>query len=208
MVRNSLDQLHLCQQAKDDGNTHAASLRLSGWTLQSTFSVLGSAGPYVHTALWREAGLQHVTGLGQQTQPKLFNARETHGKQGAACDSRGETHARPPSIFSFRTVRKIHPTVPEQSVLPCLGNRNSPLLMPFQYYLVICQLPPNLPTEPTPRGSQPQGTTYCVWPVASSFQRSLRLPYLLGILPTTPVVLLITLVKPIISLYLTVHAVC
>lgn len=112
MVRNSLDQLHLCQQAKDDGNTHAASLRLSGWTLQSTFSVLGSAGPYVHTALWREAGLQHVTGLGQQTQPKLFNARETHGKQGAACDSRGETHARPPA-------RPPHPTPPPAFLPVC-----------------------------------------------------------------------------------------
>ena len=115
---------------------------------------------------------------------------------------------RPPSIFSFRTVRKIHPSAPEQSMLPCLGNRNSPLLMPFQYYLVTRQLPPNLPTKPTARGSQPQGTTYCVWPVASSFQRSLRLLYLLGILPTTPVVLLIMLVKPIVSLYPTVHAVC
>ena len=82
---------------------------------------------------------------------------------------------------------KSTPQCAQQFMLPCLGNRNSPLLKPFQYYPVTCQLPPNLPIEPTPRGSQPQVTTYCVWPVASSFQQSLRLPYLLGILPTTPV---------------------
>lgn len=93
MVRNSLDQLRLRQQAKDDGNTHAASLSLRVGP-RSTFLCWVLVGPYVHSALWREAGLQHVTGLGRETQPKLFNA-QTHGKQGAAWNSRGETHTRP-----------------------------------------------------------------------------------------------------------------
>ena len=99
-----------------------------------------------------------------------------------------------PSGQSERSTSQCQP----QSMLPCLGNGNSLLLTPFRYYPVTCQLPPNLPMKPTPRGSQPQGTTYCVWPVLSSFQQSLRLPYLLGILPVTPVVLLILLVKPIV----------
>ena len=55
---------------------------------------------------------------------------------------------------------KSTPQCQRQYMEPCLANRNSPLLTPFQRYLVTCPLPPSLPLEPMPRGSKTHSTTY------------------------------------------------
>ena len=60
---------------------------------------------------------------------------------------------------------------------------------------------PSLPPEPTPRGSQPHGTTCYMVALASSIQLGHRLSYLLCILLTTPVVLLILFMMSIVSLF-------
>ena len=71
------------------------------------------------------------------------------------------------TLLTFRAVRKIRPQCQRQSRLPCSANRSSPPLMPFQFSLVNCPLLPSFPPEPTPRGSQPHGTTCCM--VATGF---------------------------------------
>ena len=52
------------------------------------------------------------------------------------------------SIFAFRAVRKTRSTVPRQSVPPCLANRNSPPVMPFQCYLATGHCLPVLHQSP------------------------------------------------------------
>ena len=54
------------------------------------------------------------------------------------------------SIFAFRAVRKIHPTVPVPVHAALFGN--PPPIMPFQCYPVNPPLPSNFPLEPMPRG--------------------------------------------------------
>ena len=92
------------------------------------------------------------------------------------------------STLACRAVRKIHPNV--SALLPCLSKENSPPVMPFQCYPVTCPPPPSFPPGPMPRGPRPPGTMW--WPLASSFHWSLRLPYMLGTLPTLPIVPMIT----------------
>ena len=76
----------------------------------------------------------------------------------------GMTSQRALSTLTFRAVRIIHPQCQWHSMLSCSANRNSPPLTPFQFSLVNCPLLPSLPPEPTPRGSQPHGTTcYIAW---------------------------------------------
>ena len=70
-----------------------------------------------------------------------------------------EHHREHYSYSPSRQSRKSTPHYQQQSVLSCLANRNSSSIKPFQYYLVNHPLPPSLPTEPTPRGLQPHGTT-------------------------------------------------
>ena len=111
------------------------------------------------------------------------------------------------SIFTFKAVRKTHPTVPTAVGTTCLPKRNSLPAMSFECY------PVNRPPLPSPRRSpRREDGSHKVphvlwWPLAYSIQWSLRLLCLLGILPTTPIVLLILLMTPIVSLYLTVHIV-
>lgn len=58
-------------------------------------------------------------------------------------------------------------------------------------------LPPSWnSTQPTPRGLQPQGTTTCYMVTTG-----LRLFYLLGILPTIPIVSLILFLMPVVTLF-------
>ena len=114
-----------------------------------------------------------------------------------------------------------------QSVLPCFVNENSLPVTHFQCYSANCPLPSQSST-----GAQAEriAATHTVphavwWPLASSIQWSLRLFYLLDILPpfllwslrllyllgillTTPIVLLILIVTPTALPYLTVHTVC
>ena len=80
-----------------------------------------------------------------------------------------------------------------QYMLLCPANESLPPVMPFQYYMVTHSLPPRVPPAPMPRGPQPSGTHALWWPLASSFHWSHGLPYLLGILLTTPVVFLLVL---------------
>ena len=86
---------------------------------------------------------------------------------------------------------------------PCPVIGNSPPVIPFQCYLVKCPLPPSLPVEPKPRESQPQAIR---WPMASYTQWSIRLFYLLGILPTMPNVSLINLFMTTVALLFTMVA--
>ena len=71
--------------------------------------------------------------------------------------------------------------------LLCPESESSPPIMSFQYHPVTHSPPPSLPLGPMPRGQWPPGTQCTV--VASSFHWSLRLPYLLDILLTEPIVL-------------------
>ena len=70
-----------------------------------------------------------------------------------------EHHREHYSYSPSRQSRKSTPHYQRQSVLPCLANKNSSSITPFQYYLVNHPLSPSLPTEPTPRGLQTHGTT-------------------------------------------------
>ena len=62
----------------------------------------------------------------------------------------GAASQRELSIFAFRAVRKIHPTMPGAVHAALLGN--PPPITPFQCYPVNPPLPSSLPPELMPRG--------------------------------------------------------
>ena len=97
------------------------------------------------------------------------------------------------SMFAFKAARKVYRMVPVAVRAPCAADGNSPPGTPFQCCPVNCPPLCGLPVEPTPRGSQPHSTTCYEMATVSPIRWSLRLLSLLGILPTTPVVLLFTL---------------
>ena len=61
------------------------------------------------------------------------------------------------SIFTFRAVRKIHPTLPA-AVHAALFSKWELAASPFQCSLLNLALLPSLPPESTPRGQWPHGT--------------------------------------------------
>ena len=75
------------------------------------------------------------------------------------------------SIFAFRTVRKIHPTV---SVAVCVALFSKLELTACNAFLMwwTISLLPSLPSEPMPRGSQPHGTI--CYMVASGFLQTVE----------------------------------
>ena len=83
---------------------------------------------------------------------------------------------------AFRAVRKSTHGA-SGSPCPCPTNGNLSPATPSQCYMVICPLSPDLPLGPMLTGP---------WPLASSIHWSLRLLYLLCILPTTPTISLFT----------------
>lgn len=76
--------MHASEQ-KQNRNKHTVSLRVLGLILLNGFSVLSSLEPYVPATLWREAGLQHTTVVGQQTSRICKMLGKASGTQGAAC---------------------------------------------------------------------------------------------------------------------------
>ena len=61
-------------------------------------------------------------------------------------------------IFTFKAVKKIHPTVPAAVCAALFGKWELFTYNTFSILYVNHPLPPSLPIEPTPRGLQPHGT--------------------------------------------------
>ena len=75
-------------------------------------------------------------------------------------------------------------------MLLCPASESSPPITSFQYYPVTHSPPSSLPLGPTGQEDSGYWVPHALWwPLASSFHWSLRLPYLLDILMTQPIVL-------------------
>ena len=98
----------------------------------------------------------------------------------------GTASRRVPSMFVFKALKKIHPTMPVAVRAALFGKQE--LTTHSIFPVLSCPPPPSLPLEPTLRGSQPCGSTYYLGATASSIQWSLRLPCLRCVLLTTPTV--------------------
>ena len=112
---------------------------------------------------------------------------------------------RAPSIFPFRAVRKIHPMVPAAVYATLFSKWELTTYNTFSMLFGGLSIAFQSST-----GVQPERTvaTWCHhavwWPLIFSIQWSLRLFYLLGTLPTMPIILLTLFVTSVVSLYLAV----